>query len=286
MPGWSAKNGLDPAGAGVHVVAVQPLEPPQPEPLADLVERAVGAAVGVAHRHRVVRRPQLARPARSTSPAICCGWLCSSGGSGCTSTGQPCCSTIRAAGWAIAPQAISAAVRPQGKARRSTNRSLKSARSESSTYSTSSSSVDRTRALAQGQQGHLRSLARDVARGDDAEHGQLRHQPDPDRRGRGEVGAERAGQQHLLDVAVLEPELLEQQRPAGRDRGLGELQLAHVALGEVDASRPTSVSGVGRCSTNTRSSPIFGQPVGERRARARPPARRGRSGRCGRAARP
>ena len=60
----------------------------------------------------------------------------------------------------------------------------------------------------------------------------------------GQVAAERAGQQHLLDVAVLEAELLEQQRPAGRDRGLGELQLAHVALGEVRRTpRPV---GVGR----------------------------------------
>ena len=54
--GLVGEERLDPAGPGVHVVAVQPLEPPQPEPLADLVEGAVGAAVGVPHHHGVVRR--------------------------------------------------------------------------------------------------------------------------------------------------------------------------------------------------------------------------------------
>ena len=43
--------------------------------------------------------------------------------------------------------------------------------------------------------------------------------------------------------------------PAGRDRGLGELQLAHVALGE--EHRASAGSSPRQCSTNTRSSPIF-----------------------------
>ena len=51
---------------------------------------------------------------RVTSPAISWGWLCSSGGSGCTSTSQPRAATTWAAGWAIAPHAISAVRRVLG----------------------------------------------------------------------------------------------------------------------------------------------------------------------------
>ena len=90
---------------------------------------------------------------------------------------------------------------------------------------------------------------------------QLRHQADADRRRRGQVAAERAGEQHLLHVARLDAELLEQQRPAGRDGGLGELQLAHVALRQVDACRR------GRCRV----------PVGA--ARRRVPGRSSSTGR-------
>ena len=121
-----------------------------------------------------------------------------------------------------------------GKARRSTNRSLKSARSESSTYVHLLQQRQRAGALADAQQAHLRALAGDVAGRDDPQHRDLRHQTDAHRGRGGEVAAERAGQQHLLHVALLEAELLEQQRPAGGDRALGELQLADVALGEVD----------------------------------------------------
>ena len=103
--------------------------------------------------------------------------------------------------------------------------------------------------------------------------GSFGHQPDPDGGGGGEVAAERAGEQHLLDVAVLEAELLEQQRPAGRDRGLGELQLADVALGEVRRSPRARRPGVGPVQhEDPLLPPIIGEPVGERRAR--PPWRR------------
>ena len=50
-----------PVGAAVHVVAVQPLEPGQPEPVTHLVEGAVRAAVGVADDDLVVAAGQLAR---------------------------------------------------------------------------------------------------------------------------------------------------------------------------------------------------------------------------------
>ena len=50
-----ARLGLEelahPVRAGEHVVAVQARQPPQAQPGAQVVERAVGAAVGVGHRH-------------------------------------------------------------------------------------------------------------------------------------------------------------------------------------------------------------------------------------------
>src|SRR5690348_12547688 len=132
-----------------------------------------------------------------TSPAICCGWLCSSGGSVWTATGQPRRVTTSATGWAMAPQAMTA-VLAEGEL-------LDEAVVELGAVG----ELDighllqqrlRARPLPDRQQGHLRALAGDVAGRDDAQHGQLGHQPDPDgRRGR-EVAAERAGQQHLLHV--------------------------------------------------------------------------------------
>ncbi len=140
--GLVGEERLDPAGPGVHVVAVQPLEPPQPEPLADLVERAVGAAVGVPDRHRVVRRAQrLGQPLDLAGDLL---RLVVQQRRQRVHVDRPAvlASTIRrgrlgdrAAGDDATP------VGSAGKASWSTNLSLKSGRSESSTYSTSSSSV-------------------------------------------------------------------------------------------------------------------------------------------------
>ena len=83
------------------------------------------------------------------------------------------------------------------------------------------------------KRGHLCSLAGHVARRHDARQRQRRHEPDPNGRSGGEVGAEAAAEQHLLDVARLDAELPKQDVPAGGDRRLRELQLAHVALRQV-----------------------------------------------------
>src|SRR6266545_6540623 len=88
--------------------------------------------------------------------------------------------------------------------------------------------------LPYAQQRHLGALPRHVARADDPQHGQLGDQADAYGAGGGQVAAEGAGEQHLLDVARPDAELFEQQRPAGRDRRLGELQLPYVALRQVD----------------------------------------------------
>src|SRR5918999_360686 len=179
-----------------------------------------------------------------TSSAIRCGWLCSSGGSGCTTTGHSGRATSSAAGCASAPQAISAICLS------ATERELLD---ESVVEVGAITELDILHlleqrvgagSLAHRQQGHLGAFARYVASGDYAEHGQLGNQPDPDSRGGGEVGAERAGQQHLLYVVMLEAQLLEQQGPAGGDGGLRELQLADVALREVD--------GLGRVGVRER----------------------------------
>ena len=72
---------------------------------------------------------------------------------------------------------------------------------------------------------------------------------------------------------MLEPELLHQQRPAGRDGGLGELQLADVALGQHHALGRV---GVGALAVE-HEDPLLadvGEPVGQRRARPPWPPRR------------
>src|SRR5215218_1252897 len=158
------------------------------------------------------------------------GWLCSSGGSGWTSTGQPTRPTSSAQGWAIAPQAMSAST----PCRDPWSDREREEVDEPVVEVGAVGELDIAHLLEQrsgagallhAQQAHLGALAGDVARGDDAEHRQPGDQPDADRRGGGEVAPERPGQQHLLDLARLEAELLEEQRPSGGDRGLGELQL-------------------------------------------------------------
>ena len=120
----------------------------------------------------------------------------------------------------------------------------------------------RLRPLAVAERGDLRPLPRDVAGRDDPRQRHPRHEPDPDRARRRQVGAERAGEQHLGDVLGLRAQLAEQDLPAGRDRGLGELQLAHVALGEVDR-----VGGVGPAPVHDEDALLADerQPVGDAR---------------------
>ena len=135
------------------------------------------------------------------------------------------------------------------------NRSLKSARPESSTYSTSCTIDARLGALAVAERDHLRALAGDVAGRHDPRQREPRHEPDAHRAGGREVGRRRsrpAAPAGCRDGST--PSSREQDLPARRDRGLGELQLAHVALGEVDR-----LGGVLAApgSTKTRSSPIF-----------------------------
>ena len=91
------------------------------------------------------------------------------------------------------------------------NRSLKSARPDSSTYSTSRRIAWASARSRGRQRGDLGPLAGDVAGGHDPRQRQLGHEPDPDRAQRRQVGAEAAGQQHLGDLVD----------PRRRDRAAG-----------------------------------------------------------------
>src|SRR5829696_9730691 len=95
------------------------------------------------------------------------GWLCSRGGSGCTTTGQPRRAAISAAGWLRAPQATRASGRG----------SEPELVDEPVVEVGAVGELDighllqqrlRTRTLADREQGHLRALARDVSGRDDA----------------------------------------------------------------------------------------------------------------------
>ena len=123
-----------------------------------------------------------------------------------------------------------------GNASCSTNRSLKSGPVRELDVANLLEHGLRRVPLLERQQRHLRTFARDIARRDDPWQGQLRDEADADGAGGGEVGAERAGEEHLLDLVDDDPELLDEQPPAGGDRCLGELQLADVALGQVNGS--------------------------------------------------
>ncbi|HWF26248.1 MAG TPA: trimethylamine methyltransferase family protein [Solirubrobacteraceae bacterium] len=89
-------------------------------------------------------------------------------------------------------------------------------------------------ALAQGQGGDLRPLAGHVAGGDDARQREPGDEADAHRAQGREIGAEAPGQEHLGDLLGRRSELAQEDLPPGGDRGLGELELAHVALGQVD----------------------------------------------------
>src|SRR5207253_6800331 len=73
-----------------------------------------------------------------------------------------------------------------------------------------------------------------VAGRDDARKRQLRHEADLHRTRSAEIRPERAAEQHLRDLLWLDAEIAAENAPAGRDRGLRELELADVALREVD----------------------------------------------------
>src|SRR4051812_46076094 len=88
--------------------------------------------------------------------------------------------------------------------------------------------------LLNGEEGHLRSLPGHVARRDDPRQCQPGNETDLDRARWGEVGAEGTGEEHLLDLADIDAELLDEEAPARRDRRLRKLELADVPLREVD----------------------------------------------------
>src|SRR5437870_13902076 len=92
----------------------------------------------------------------------------------------------------------------------------------------------RGRTLGDGERDDLRALAGDVPGGDDPRQRQLRHEADLDGARGGKIGAERAPEQHLRDLLGLDAEVAAEEVPAGGYRRLGELQLADVALREVD----------------------------------------------------
>ena len=117
------------------------------------------------------------------------------------------------------------------------NRSLKSARPGQLDVGDLVEDGVRGGALGDRQRDDLRALAGDVAGGDDPRQRQPRHEPDLHRARSGEVRAERAAEQHLRDLRRVDAEVVAEDRPAGRDRRLRELQLAHVALREEDVRR-------------------------------------------------
>src|SRR4051812_19594465 len=130
---------------------------------------------------------------RRTSSAISWGWLCSSGGSGCTSTGQPRRSTIVAAGWARGPPATRAG-RAAGWARApQATSAVRGSAAEAELVDEEVVEVGavgeldighllqqglRAGPLADREQGHLRALAGHIAGRDDPQHRELWHQAD------------------------------------------------------------------------------------------------------------
>src|SRR5450631_4002759 len=179
---------------------------------------------------RVPYRPRNRSTVFSTWPAILSGWLCSNGGNGWTSTGQPRRVAMSLRWAAIAPHATTAnGCAPNGSAPNGSAREGELV-DEAVVEVGSVRELDilhlleqrgRTGTFGLGQQGHLGPLACHVASAHDPQHGQLGYEADPDRARRRQVRTERAGQQHLGDVGLREADLLEQQPPPGRDRRLG-----------------------------------------------------------------
>ena len=83
-----------------------------------------------------------------------------------------------------------------------------------------------------GQQRDQRPGAGGVAGRPDAIEVAVRDEPEDHRVERVDLAAERAGQPHLVDRVA--PELVHQQPRTGVERGLGELDRAHVVLGDDD----------------------------------------------------
>src|SRR5581483_5033184 len=94
---------------------------------------------------------------------------------------------------------------------------------------------------------------------------ELRHEPDPDRARRRQVRAERAGEQHLLDLPLVDSELLDEELPPGRDRRLRELQLADVALREVDRVADVALVALPVQDEDALAILAADEPLGERR---------------------
>ena len=153
-------------------------------------------------------------------------------------------------------------------------------------YRTSSRIACRRVALLDREQRHLRALAGDVSGGDDPRQRKLRDEPDPDRaRGR-EVRAERAGEQHLLDVALVDPELLDEEPPA-RSRSPPSRTAApgrRAATGRPRRSRSPSSPCQWRTKIRSPSSRAVRREAssGAMSARLLAARRSGRTGRAGR----
>src|SRR4051794_40062523 len=109
---------------------------------------------------------------RSTSARTCGaisrGLLCSNGGNGWTSRGQPVAAAIKAAGWASAPQATSATRPDRAASSRGSSGTEGELLDEAVVEVAAVGELDighllqqrrRTRALTDGQQCHLRPLA-------------------------------------------------------------------------------------------------------------------------------
>src|SRR5579871_6940349 len=180
------------------------------------------------------------RASRSASKAILAGRLCSSAGRQCSSARQPRRARISRRCPPRAPQALTTTGAAGGSA------GERQLRDETVVEVGAVGQLDIPHLLKQRQPGgplaqreqrHLGPLAGHVPGAHHAQHPDLGDQAEPDRVRRGQVAAERARQQHLLDVAGLQARLLDQDAPAGGDRRLGELEFPHVPLGQVDRLR-------------------------------------------------
>src|SRR5213593_916416 len=126
--------------------------------------------------------------------------------------------------------------------------------------------LERDLALAVGEERDLRALPGRVADGDDAVDVDRRHEADYSGALGVEVGAERPSQQHLVQVLGPDAKDVHQYLDPGRDRALGELELADVALGQVDAVREQE-----RTHAVDLDQPVAKRVVGNVARRPQPP---------------